>query len=238
MQTNRGIVFVSFSGIDGAGKSTQILQLVRRLGEMQLRVFEVTFWTDIVALRRFRERLSYKVFRGDRGVGSPDRPVKRRDKNVSAWYLTVIRCCFYFLDAINLKHAAAEICKSSFDVVIFDRYIYDELANLPLANPFTRKYLQLLLKLSPKPDLAFLLDADAREAHARKPEYPKEFVERNRASFVDLAKQAGMKVVGALPAAEIAHHVEREVLQMFWSRTATGSRSDVCPGCPSEIPSS
>ena len=76
-------------------------------------------------------------------------------------------------------------------MVIFDRYIYDELANLPLQNRLTRAFIQLLLKLVPKPDVAYLIDADPAAAFARKPEYPIEFLHRNRQAYLTLSDLAG-----------------------------------------------
>jgi thymidylate kinase len=209
------VIFVSFSGIDGAGKSTQIHRLCERLREMRLRIRRITFWTDVAALTRMRERLSYGLFRGDQGVGSPERPLERRDKNVQAWYLTVFRCSLYLLDAIKLKLLASTLYGCSCDVVIFDRYIYDELANLPLQVGAIRKFVRFVLKIAPKPDLALLLNANAAEARARKPEYPEDFLERNRATFLELAKLAKMTVIPPQPVEDIVCRVEEELIRVF-----------------------
>jgi thymidylate kinase len=121
---------VSFSGLDGAGKSTQIGALRTRLNEAGLRVLLLTFWDDVARLRRIREVSGHTLFRGDKGVGTPARPVNRRDKNVRSWYMTAVRFCLYFVDAISLRIAVAKALRSDAEVVIFDRYLYDELANL------------------------------------------------------------------------------------------------------------
>jgi len=198
---------ISFSGIDGAGKSTQINNLCRLLRESGLRVRQLAFWDDIAMLRRSREFAAYAAFKGERGVGSPDKPVNRRDKNVRAWYLSVARAGVYFLDAISLTLRVAAISKAKADVVICDRYIYDELANLSLNHALSRFYARLLVKCVPAPDLAFLLDADPVQARERKPEYPLEFLHQNRAAYLAISRIAGMKVIGALPAQEVADTV-------------------------------
>lgn len=188
---------VSFSGIDGAGKSTQINRLTERLRDLRLRVLQVTFWTDVATLTHFRERMSYRVFRGDRGIGRPGRPVKRRDKNVRAWYLTLIRCFFYLLDVVKLRLVISKIQNRRIDIVVFDRYIFDELANLPLELAPIRVFVRFLLFIAPEPDLALLLNAHPSEARQRKPEYPEDFLHANRASFFEMRKLANLTVIEA-----------------------------------------
>ena len=185
------MLIVTFSGIDGAGKSTQISSLETWLSSSGLQTALLTFWDDVVCFSRGREFMSYKAFKGDRGVGSPEKPVQRRDKNVSSWPLTIVRCGLYFADAVNLCIRVRQARKSGADVLIFDRYIYDELANLHLTGKAARVFARFVLKLVPKPDAAFVIDADPVIAHARKPEYPVEFVRRNRESYLRLAELAG-----------------------------------------------
>ena len=187
----------SFSGIDGAGKSTQIGQLCDYLDQLGLRVKLYTFWDDVVAFSKLREGLSLSLFRGDRGIGSPDRPIVRRDKNVNSGSIVIFRLLLYSFDVLRLCLVSHRAAASGADVVIFDRYIYDELANLPSERWLIGLYTKLLLKLAPKPDLAFLVDAVPEAACARKPEYPLEFVRRNREAYLKLARVAGMTVLPA-----------------------------------------
>jgi thymidylate kinase len=82
-------------------------------------------------------------------------------------------------------------------VVIFDRYIYDQLAALPMNSWWARTYARLVLKLAPQPDLSYLLDAVPEEARARKPEYPLEFMRKYRMSYLVLQKLAGLQLIAA-----------------------------------------
>lgn len=185
------MIIVSFSGIDGAGKSTQISALETWLQSSGLRTRLLTFWDDVVCFSRHREFMSLKAFKGDAGVGSPENPLHRRDKNVSSGPLTLARLGLYFADALSLCFKVRQAKKSDADVVIFDRYIYDELANLPLTHQPVRFFAQFILKLVPQPDIAYVVDADPVGAQARKPEYPLDFVCRNREAYLNLARLSG-----------------------------------------------
>ena len=206
---NRRTIFVSFSGIDGAGKSTQIESLASRLRHDGLQVHVVRFWDDIARLKNIRETSGHRIFKGDRGVGSPSRPINRRDKNVRSAWMTCVRLFLYLVDAVSLRFVARKVLRSGFDLVIFDRYAYDELANLNLANPIIRAYARMMMMLVPRPHISYFLDADPVQARARKPEYPLEFLHANRDAYLALANLAGgITVVSPKP----VHQVEAEVM--------------------------
>jgi thymidylate kinase len=208
---------ISFSGIDGAGKSTQIALLQAALHNMGLNRRLITFWDDVVAFKSVRESASHRVFKGDQGVGAPDRPIQRHDKDVKSPLLTAARMVFYFFDVISLRRILRRFARrqspGGTDVVIFDRYIYDEIANLPANRPWSRLYARFLLRLSPRPDVSFVLDANPDAAYARKPEYSLEFLHLNRAAYLHLAKAVGMTTIATAPIhvahAQILQHVLR-----------------------------
>ncbi len=45
--------------------------------------------------------------------------------------------------------------KSDADFIIFDRYAYDELANLTLSSPIARLYVRLIMKIVPRPHISY-----------------------------------------------------------------------------------
>ncbi len=213
MQGNRRPIIVSFSGIDGAGKSTQIRELYNRLTDAGLHVSVLAFWDDIAVLGHARGFLSHTMFRSEKGIGAPGAPVRRRDKNVQSWFMTPVRFGFYLLDGLSLALWGMKAQAGAWDVIIFDRYIYDELANLKLDRLAGRAYARCLLGLVPRPEVAYLLDAEPAQARERKPEYPLEFLNRNRAAFLTLAQIAGMTVIAPASPAEAARKVNEAIFK-------------------------
>jgi thymidylate kinase len=203
---------LSFSGIDGAGKTTQIELLANVLRASGMRVLLIRFWDDVAALRWLRETTGHTLFRGEKGVGAPDKPVRRRDKNVQSWYMLPVRLCLCVLDAVRLSLRFAELKRrNDVDIFIFDRYLYDQVANLNGKNRFIHAYIRLVVRLVPRPHRAFLLDVDPGLACARKPEYPIEFVRRNRDAYLALSKTAGLRVVPQGTPAEVAETITHEL---------------------------
>jgi thymidylate kinase len=221
---NKPTVIVSFSGIDGAGKSTQIEALRTHLAADGLRVGVVRFWDDVARLKGIRETSGHKLFKSEKGVGSPSAPVNRRDKNVQSGPMTCVRLFLYLVDAISTRRIVRKMLRSGFDLVIFDRYTYDELANLNLRNPIIRAYARLLMTCVPRPHVSYVLDADPVQARARKPEYPLDFLQRNRNAYLALADLLGaITVIPPMPvrdvkAAVIAHAVKKLSLEAAQTR--------------------
>ena len=190
---------VSFSGLDGAGKTTQIENLRAYLESRGLKTSLLAFWDNVVVLSRYREGFVHKVFKSERGIGAPGKPVNRRDKNVRGWHVNFARHGLYLLDAINLRRVIARERRRGVDVIIMDRYIHDELANLPLDNPLTQTFVRFAAAIAPKPDVAYMLDANPDAARARKPEYPLDFLIDSRKRYHKLAPMVGMTVIPPLP---------------------------------------
>ncbi|MGH9523525.1 MAG: dTMP kinase [Terriglobales bacterium] len=205
---------ISFSGLDGAGKTTQIENLRASLEARGLRTVLYAFWDNVVVLSRYREGFVHKVFKSERGIGAPGKPVNRRDKNVRGWHVNFARHGLYLMDAINLRRVIARARRSGVDVIIMDRYIHDELANLPLENSLTRAFVRFAAAIAPKPDVAYILDADPVAARARKPEYPLDFLIDSRRRYHALAPLVGMTIIPPLPLEE----AKAAVVQAFDDR--------------------
>lgn len=220
---------ISFSGIDGAGKTTQIEYLSTFLKEQGLRVLRLSFWDDVAVWSKMRAGVGGRTLDSSHAdqMGVSFSP--RNNKHVRKWYLSAARAGFYMLDVTRLHRVLASEQVSNADVVIFDRYIYDQIANIDSPLFATRSYSRVLLKQTPIPDLAFVLDASPDAAFARKPEYPLEFMHRNRRTFLQLQKLVPRLIVisDARPEdvrSEIIVHISRSRLG---ERLSTEGKTEV-----------
>lgn len=178
---------ITFSGIDGAGKTTQIEHLSSRLLSQGLHVVRLCFWDHVAVWSEMRAGVGHRTL-GTRDSKGKNQQVfsPKNNKHVRKWYLTAARWGFYMLDVARLRRMLGSAPLTNADVVIFDRYIYDQIANIYSRSLAARSYSRLLLSQTPSPDLAFVVDASPDAAFARKPEYPLEFVRRNRTDFLRL----------------------------------------------------
>jgi len=139
---------LSFSGIDGAGKSTQIEALLQHLQEQGHRFQLYTFWDDVASFSEYREHLSLRVFKGEKGVGSPDRPIARRDKNVTSWYVVLLRLFLYIFDAWRLSAVvSSHVAKDDVEFVVETIHGRLRLGGIPLRQPHFTKLAQVRLGL-------------------------------------------------------------------------------------------
>jgi thymidylate kinase len=209
---------ITFSGIDGAGKTTQIEFLTSSLQTLGLRVLRLSFWDDVAVWSKMRAGVGGRTIGRSRTDSAAEPSFSpKNNKHIRKWYLTVARSGMYLLDIVRLRRLLNSQRVQNSDVVIFDRYIYDQMANIDSPSQRARIYGKLLLKQAPAPDLAFILDASPTAAFARKPEYPLEFVHKNRQTFLHLRELVPQLIVipGASPEdvrSEIYFHISSSKL--------------------------
>jgi thymidylate kinase len=224
-------ILISFSGIDGAGKSTQIEKLCAYLSQEGLPVTRLAFWDNVVALPGLRAGFSHKFLHSDGAVGAPGKPANRNDKNTQKWYLTIARSILFLTDAVNLRRVVTKARSNCSGAIVFDRYIYDQLATLPLHRSIGRAYARLLLRIAPKPDIAYLLDAVPEAARERKPEYPLEFMHKYRNSYLQLRDICGLVLIRPQTPDEVHRAIvtELQCWRELRMRTSLRFRGEVSP---------
>ena len=224
---------VTFSGIDGAGKTTQIDSISAYLVGQGQRVARISFWDDVAFMSKVRAGISFAVLPQSHAQ-SPHGSL-RNDKNVKTWYLTFARAILYLLDTLRLRTVTSKLRAGNHDFVIFDRYLYDQLVQIHPRSWLARAYIRLLVRLAPQPEFAFVLDASPGDAFSRKPEYPLEFLHGYRQAFLGLAAFVSHLVV--IPAST-AERVSCLILQTLSEQSdvfiSTPSAIGLVAGAPSE----
>lgn len=167
-------LFITFSGIDGAGKSS-LINYVNELFNKQEFPTPKTIWTRIDSNELFITNTLYKLFRPFiiRNVKLNEVPITQKKgiikKNALiklAWvYLNTIELIFHS----NFRIRLPLIFQYS---IIGDRYYHDAIVDIVTQLPDNdingRIVRWLLQTFLPKPDLLFYLDVDPQIAFARK----------------------------------------------------------------------
>jgi hypothetical protein len=75
---------------------------------------------------------------------------------------------------------------------------------------------RFVMWLVPRPHVSYVLDADPVQARARKPEYPVEFLQFSRASYLKLNELiGGITVISPAPVEEVAREVLRHAQEQL-----------------------
>ena len=222
-----GIV-VSFSGVDGSGKSSQATALARTVhalgGRPTVLWTRLTFdrWIDVVAApvkAALRARSSIRRSRpttGAAAAGDADAARELRERNslvALAWSTVVV-----FANALSRRRGVRRARRAG-KVVICDRYTLDALAQLRHQYGAARSFrLQSAIaeRLPPRPDLAFFLDVDPTTAWERKSdEFTAEALVRHAETYrAEAARLGVIRLDGSLPQEELC----RRVAELVWRK--------------------
>jgi len=151
--------FLTFSGIDGSGKTTQRLQVAKYLSNEGLSV-ETFHLIDFSLANKINSLLN-------RSSSSPGAAVTEASK-----FSILLRKIFIIIDVFRFKFYYRKTAKSGYDYLITDRYFFDQIINiLYLENNFELAVLpfwaRIVLFFMITPTKAFYIDVLPQTALTR-----------------------------------------------------------------------
>lgn len=198
-------MLITFSGLDGSGKSTLIQRLKEWLESESHPVTVLTMYDDISfysILRKLRDGVKSLFAFCRRDEPRQARPAKSaarcpdlgvRDKK--EWWRKCIygivrspwsRTVSVFLDMILLLLYRLYYEKIKKRILVADRYLYDTLVDIVHAQKRNWKNIHVLLSLTPRPTLPVFVDVEAQEAYRRKSEYTLSFLDWRRTAYLKI----------------------------------------------------
>lgn len=211
------LMLITFSGLDGAGKSTLIAALAAKFPSQDVRV--LTMYDDLTlfsCVRKLRDGARRRVLgMAGRVPGAPPSVdvddkgnVSRADTRTAGIVYVVtrrilLRQIAYLFDVI-ISRAIIGSHLFRARVVIVDRYFYDSMVDIAAAErgkwfysveearqirPPRRAYMKFVLRMARKPDLPIFIDVDPAEAYRRKPEYPLAYSSARRVVYSTIFRE-------------------------------------------------
>ena len=204
------VVLITFSGLDGAGKST-LIDWLRATLESENRPVTVFHMNDHIGLHAYLRQLRDLVV-GRNGKSEPmssdgwedlssARPseapltlkrVIRRVRYRVVWNKT-LRRLIYPVDLVLFLIYRLYVEKLNNHVLIMDRYFYDTLVDVSTRR--THLWTRLLERLTPTPNVPVLLDITPEESFARKGEYSVEYLRRRLVGYRGVFRRVPAPVV-------------------------------------------
>ena len=186
-------LLITFCGLDGCGKSTQITMLKEILEDMDLSVFLTKQPTDFVR--------QSNIFRS-----YMDQP----DHDAFDYRALSLLCAS---DRVQHCNRVIRPSLESGDVVISDRYFYSCLANLKARGYMEDNWIYEIACSIPKPDIAFFLDVPIETAVSRVRKRPAErdrYIDmdlqyRLREKYLEIAKENGGIILNSTETPEQTH---------------------------------
>ena len=200
-------MLITFSGLDGAGKSTLIESVVRTLARANrpAAVLHMNHDLGVYAVirslaRALRPRNAARgapaAVRGAprRGLGSAPgaRGAARRLRHAIVWNKG-LRTLLYPIDLMMFLAVRLYVERVRGHVLIMDRYFYDTLVDVFAER--RRGVLKVLQSLTPTPSVAIYVDVTPEEAFARKGEYSVPYLQRRVSAYRTILESAPATVI-------------------------------------------
>jgi thymidylate kinase len=196
--------------LDGSGKTTQALAIrehLRLAGGKCVYRHNIKDSIHYFLLHRVVGTLS-------ENSSAPFEKALRSGKDTAASRAaSIVKKAFLFLELIcfNLRYLGYK--GSPAKHIICDRYFYDELVQAEYLGIGGRPFKAAFAKLIMRPDIAFFLEADPKEAFERKKEYDSGYYGRKGGIYHDMADKGYFEFIPASGVEETAGVIRSRVEQ-------------------------
>lgn len=190
-------MLITFSGLDGSGKSTLVEYLKDSLERQNKKVvvshmnYDVGLYSLLRAVgTRFAEVSGDAKTPAERTHAPRDRafegnfPTKSAKLRYRLVWNRDLRFLVYSLDVLIFFFYRVYVERIHRQVLIMDRYFYDTVVDITGARRSFRT--SFLSWLAPAPDLPIYLDCEPEKAFGRKNEYSVDFLNNRRLSYLQL----------------------------------------------------
>ncbi|MDO8510810.1 MAG: hypothetical protein Q7S55_01460 [Nanoarchaeota archaeon] len=180
---------ISFIGTDGAGKSTIIAELKKKLESgPSTKVKTVYFgWRPFLPTTKL---LSFILKKKNYQIADKMNSNSSKEHRFSLFQEIMLG--YYYIEYLS-RYIFQLRLSSSKSITLVDRYFYDMYAHYRYAEQ--SRILPTLLKIMPKPYLTFFLTVDIQTAKERKPEMDLELLQEHYHRYQKLSKLIDAKIV-------------------------------------------